>query len=184
MPANGDCTPKCPNGAPMPASGHCDDTKCPNGKPMPASGKCDDGKCPNGSTMPASGKCDDGKCPNGSTMPASGNCDTNPPCDSGNSSNPCGPSTPSCVASAANNRCGGGTVAGETLGRPVEVLGVSLTRSDPAAVAAAGLARTGSELLGFAKSGMAVIVLGLGMLLVARRRRSDAIDIGTRMTGF
>jgi hypothetical protein len=131
---------------------------------MPASGGC---KCPDGSAMPASGGC---KCPDGSAMPASGTC--TPPCVPATGS-VCGQTTPSCVASAGDNRCGGGEVAGETFGRPVEVLGVQITAPDaPAAVAPAALAKTGAEVLGFARFGALLALLGLALTVITRRRRA------------
>jgi hypothetical protein len=170
MPTSGKCdTDKCPDGSNMPANGKCDTDKCPDGSNMPANGKCDTDKCPDGSNMPANGKC---TCPDGSTMPASGTC--TPPRCVPSSTNACGQQTPSCVASASENRCGGGTaVLGETLGRPVEVLGVQLTAAPEAAVAPAGLARTGSELLGFARFGVLLALAGLALTLTARRRRAS-----------
>jgi hypothetical protein len=171
MPASGDCTPKCPDGKPMPANGDCT-PKCPDGKPMPANGDCTP-KCPDGSTMPANGKCGGDTCPDGSAMPANGKCGGDTPCVP-SSTTVCGQETPSCVASASANRCGGGEVLGETLGRPVEVLGVQLTA--PAAEAApAALAFTGSQLLGLTGLGAVLAFLGLLLVLATRRRRSAAI---------
>jgi hypothetical protein len=170
MPASGntaDCDPKCPNGKPMPASGNTADCdpKCPNGKPMPASGNtadCDP-KCPNGKSMPASGNtadCDP-KCPNGDAMPASGNvADCN----------------------VVTTQGGPTVVVGEVLARPVEVLGVQL--SAPAAAPAA-LARTGGlQLVGLFQAAIVLALLGLGLTVGARWRRSSGmIDIATRLGG-
>ena len=144
-----DCDPKCPDGSAMPASGNVADSKCPDGSAMPAGG-C---KCPNGSAMPASGTCSE------PCVPAAGSV--------------CGQTTPSCVASADENRCGGGAVLGETLGRPVEVLGVQISApADPAAVAPTALAKTGSQLLGFARFGAILALLGLALTVITRRRRA------------
>jgi hypothetical protein len=114
-------------------------------------------------------------CPAGQTMGANGTCEA--PCVP-TSSTVCGQSTPSCVASASDNRCGGGAVLGETLGRPVEVLGVQLNA--PAEAAPAALAFTGSQLLGLTAMGFALAFLGLALLLVTRRRRG-LVDIASRI---
>lgn len=139
-------------------------TTCPDGKPMPASGKC-------------------------TTGDVSGT-DVTPPCAPLTSSNPCGPSSPSCVASAADNRCGGPAVLASTVTPPVQVLGVTLTRgatagaADPA-VASAGLARTGISPFEMLRVALAIVMGGSGLVAVARmRRRPDAVDIDSRMAGF
>jgi hypothetical protein len=139
-------------------------TTCPDGKPMPASGKC-------------------------TTGDVSGT-DVTPPCAPLTSSNPCGPSSPSCVASAADNRCGGPAVLASTVTPPVQVLGVTLTRgatagaADPA-VASAGLARTGISPFELLRVALAIVMGGSGLVAVARmRRRPDAVDIDSRMAGF
>ena len=119
--------------------------------------------CPDGSAMPASGNAADctPKCPDGSAMPASGNA---------------ADCSVACVVTSTNlctEATGGGSVLGETLARPAEVLGVTLTApSDPAAVAAAGLARTGADLGGIVRLGSLLALLGLVLALVGRNRRS------------
>ncbi|HUP85709.1 MAG TPA: hypothetical protein VM143_08585 [Acidimicrobiales bacterium] len=147
---------------------------CPGGKDMLPNGKCTPDTCPDGSNMPAGG-C---QCPSGGEMPANGTCDA--PCVPANG-NVCDQATPSCVAAAAADRCGGGTtsVLGETLARPepeASVLGVSLTRAAPS-----GLARTGYELLPTVRLAMLLAIVGLGMVTLTRRRRM--IDIASRLGG-
>ena len=124
----------------------------------------EDPKCPNGKPMPASGNtadCDP-KCPNGDAMPASGRVED---CTTVQSS-------------------GGETVVlGEVLARPVEVLGVQLSRPEAAAVAPATLARTGGfQLITLLQAALVLAALGLGLTAAARLRRRDGmIDIASRL---
>jgi hypothetical protein len=158
---------------------HCD-TDC---VPSNANHQCGTPKCPNGDAMPASGDVKDcnkstPKCPNGDAMPASGNvADCNPPCVA-SATNVCNQSTPSCVASASEDRCGGTTaVLGETLAKPAEplqVLGVQISQPAPA-----GLARTGSQLLGLVQMGFVLAFAGLALTVVTRRRRT--VNIASRI---
>ena len=179
------CKP-CPGGKDMEPDGTCV-PKCPDGSAMPASGKASDcnPKCPDGSAMPASGKASDcnPKCPDGSAMPASGNAaDCDEPCVAGTDAE-CSAVTPTCVASDGSDRCGGATVAGEVLGRPVErldVLGVSI-EAPVGAVAPAGLARTGGfQLAALVQAALVLALIGLGLTALGRRRLKP-VDISRRL---
>ena len=173
--ANNQCQP-CPTGQTMGSNG----CECPAGSTMGNNGKCETPcvpsaannqckPCPAGQNMGSSG-CE---CPAGSTMANNGTCET--PCVPA-SGNVCGQETPSCVASAAENRCGGGSVAGETLGAPTEVLGVTLTAAPEPAVASAALATTGSQLLEWARFGVLLAFAGVALVLAtARRRRATVV---------
>ena len=172
----GDTTP--PPCVPTAENHHCDTDCVPSAAnhhcntdcvPSAANNQCQ--PCPSGQNMGSNG-C---QCPAGSTMGTSGTCET--PCVPATGS-VCGQQTPSCVPSAANNRCGGGTteVLGETLGRPVEVLGVQVTAAPaPAAVAPATLATTGSELLGWVRLGLLLVSAGLLLVLATARRRRAGV---------
>jgi hypothetical protein len=151
----------------MPASGNVKDCgpkppTCADGSVLPevGTGTCPQTPptCPAGSVMPAGGD-EVGDClptcPNGSVMPASGD--------------------------VADCTTGGGTVLGETLGRPTQVLGVELERSPSSGV----LAFTGGAHLGglLQLAGLLGLVGG-GLTTVGRRRREDGcIDLATRLDG-
>ena len=186
MPSTGekDCTPTCPDGKPMPTTGEKDCTPtCPDGKPMPAGGAKDCApKCPDGSAMPAGGEKDcSPKCPDGKTMPAGGAKDCNPKCPNGDDM-PGNGNVDDCVKVTPFTETPGGATAvlGETLARPVDVLGVQLTQP---AVAPAALARTGGiQLVGLFQAALALSLLGLGLVVASRHRRSSSmVDIATRL---
>jgi hypothetical protein len=194
-PAHTGCTssvtppPTCPDGSAMPASGNVKDCtpkppKCPDGSAMPASGNVKDcgpkpPTCADGSVLPevGTGTCPQTPptCPAGSVMPAGGDevGDCLPTCPNG--------SVMPASGDVADCTTGGGTVLGETLGRPTQVLGVELERSPSSGV----LAFTGGAHLGglLQLAGLLGLVGG-GLTTVGRRRRDDeCIDIRGRLAG-
>ena len=171
---NADCTPKC---VPNPATQNADcSPKCVPTATQNAD--CTNKTCPAGQTMGTNGTCE---CPSGQTMGTDGTCST--PCVAGTGA-VCSQSTPTCVASSGNERCGGSSVLGEVLGRPderLDVLGVAIEA--PAAVAPAALARTGGfQLTALVQAGLVLAALGLGLLIVGGRRR-QTVDIAGRLAG-
>lgn len=164
----GTCPKTCPDGSPLPASGVCP-TQCPEGTVSGSNGDCQPPCVANPDAAGCKPPCPEGE------MLSNGSCVPTPQCQPSAANNNCQPTTPNCTPTAANNFCS--TVLGEKKTKTPQppktvkkvVLGEKTVRTPPGA-----LPFTGLDIRWMLATGGGGLLLGSGLLLSGRRRRSFA----------